>query len=323
MKKLGFIACFLFCIATASAQHSVNSFFDRMGVARIQTMDYSGTHDTIVTMAPRMDDVIWARIVYRVVDMRYKQNYQLYFPTTSTDPHYRNLLKVIIDAVIDGMPIYQKSDNSIKPDDFEFATPVAKDMIPQLFLSGNEAEYQKSHNTPETYDSLHLDNTQSSEMAVLYVPASDSLRFNAYAFDGDMGLAKNQLKYLIQEMVFFDKHTSRLYIKIMAIAPLYADKIDSKEPMKALQESIMFWISFDELRPYLALQYIIPSQNETKRVTYDDFFQKRLFSSYIVGEGNIYNRFIPEYCFTEEEIKKEQARIEQELLTFEQDLWEY
>ena len=323
MKKLGFIACFLFCVATVGAQHSVNSFFDRMGVARIQTVDYSGTHDTIINLDPRMDDVIWSRIVYRIVDMRYKQNYQLYFPTTSTDPHYRSLLKVITDAVIDGMPIYQKNDNNIKPNDFEYATPLTKEEIPQLFLAGNETEYQKSHNTPETQDSLHLDITKSSEMAVLYDPSSDSLRFNAYAFDGDMGLAKNQLKYLTQEMVYFDKHTSRLYTKIIAIAPLYADRIDSKEPLKALHESIMFWIPFNELRPYLALQYIIPSQNETKRVTYDDFFQKRLYSSYIIGEGNIYNRFIPEYCFTEEEIKKEQARIEQELLTFEQDLWEY
>ena len=44
---------------------------------------------------------------------------------------------------------------------------------------------------------------------------------------------------------------------------------------------------------------------------------------YIVGEGNMYNRFIPEYSQVEEDIKKEQARIEYELLTFEQDLWEY
>ena len=32
---------------------------------------------------------------------------------------------------------------------------------------------------------------------------------------------------------------------------------------------------------------------------------------------------ILDYCKTEEKAKKEQARIESELLTFEQDLWEY
>ena len=73
----------------------------------------------------------------------------------------------------------------------------------------------------------------------------------------------------------------------------------------------------------MAMQYAIPNRNETKRVTYDEFFQKRLFTSYIVGEGNMYNRYIPDYAISEDEIKKEQKRIETELLNFEQDLWEY
>ena len=93
--------------------------------------------------------------------------------------------------------------------------------------------------------------------------------------------------------------------------------------MEALHESIVCWIPFDELRPYLAMQYIIPNRNETKRVTYDEFFQKRLFTSYIVGEGNMYNRMIPDYEKSYEGIKKEQERIATELLNFEQDLWEY
>ena len=85
----------------------------------------------------------------------------------------------------------------------------------------------------------------------------------------------------------------------------------------------MFWIPFDALRPYLAMQYAIPNRNEVKRVTFDDFFQKRLFTSYIVGEGNMYNRWIPDYAKSHEDIKKEQERIATELLNFEQDLWEY
>jgi gliding motility associated protien GldN len=85
----------------------------------------------------------------------------------------------------------------------------------------------------------------------------------------------------------------------------------------------MFWIPFDKLRPYMAMQYAIPNRNETKRVTYDEFFQKRLFTSYIVGEGNMYNRWIPDYSGSHEEIKREQERIATELMNFEQDLWEY
>jgi hypothetical protein len=52
---------------------------------------------------------------------------------------------------------------------------------------------------------------------------------------------KNQLKFLTQEIVFFDKHSSRMYSKIMAIAPLYAlhpDNSGSKDSFKYFQESV-------------------------------------------------------------------------------------
>jgi hypothetical protein len=72
------------------------------------------------------------------------------------------------------------------------------------------------------------------------------------------------------------------------------------------------------------MQYAIPNRNEVKRVTFDEFFQKRLYTSYIVGEGNMYNRWIPDYKHNDiTGIRQEQDRIATELLNFEQDLWEY
>ena len=93
--------------------------------------------------------------------------------------------------------------------------------------------------------------------------------------------------------------------------------------MDALYGQILFWIPFDSFRPYMAQQYITPRQSETKRVTFDEFFAKKLYTSYIVGESNIYDRMIPDYAKTEQDIHREQTRIEQELLNTEQDLWEY
>lgn len=314
MKKLSIIACLLLGVTAVSAQHQVNSFFDAMGMAKIQTVEYSGTHDTLITVEHRMDDVIWSRVVYKVIDMRYKQNYQLYFPTKSDDPNYRNLLKVIADAIVDGLPVYEKNGETIKPNDFKTTPPMPKTQIPWAYFIEDPM-------VDHSMDDSHYDIALSSDMLIHYDSVTDVMEVNTYAFEQ---LAKNQLKYMIQEIVFFDKHTSRLHSKIMAIAPLNSDKIIAKDNvMTALREAITFWIPFDALRPYLAMQYVIPSQNETKRVTFDDFFQKRLYSSYIVGEGNMYNRFIPEYSMQEGDIKKEQARIENELLTFEQDLWEY
>ena len=314
MKKISIIACLMLGVLTAQAQHKVISFFDEMGSARIQTEEFSQAHDTIVMVDHRIDDVIWSRYVYRIIDMRYKQNYQLYFPTKPDDADYRSLFKVIVDAVVDGLPIYEKNMETIKPD-FKQA-PIRRRDIPTMFMADDPmADYSD--------DPSHYDVSSSDAMLIHYDSVADQLTPENYAYEK---LVKNQLKYLIQEVVLFDKHTSRLHSKIMAIAPLQSDKIstrDSSNVMASLRESIMFWIPFDQLRPYMAIQYAIPNRNEVKRVTFDEFFQKHLYTSYIVGEGNMYNRWIPDYAKKEAEVKKEQARIAEELLNFEQDLWEY
>jgi len=314
LKKVSIIACLLLGVVTSQAQHQVTSFFDEMGSARIQTEEFSYAHDTIVMVDHRIDDVIWARYVYRIIDMRYKQNYQLYFPTKSDDADYRNLFKVITDAVVDGLPIFERNAETIKPDFKQ--DPIQKRSIPPMFLVDDPlADYSD--------DPTHYDISASDAMLIHYDSVADEMSFNFYPFEK---IVRNQIKYLIQEVVFFDKHTSRLHTKIMAIAPLQSDKIstrDSSNVMSSLRESIMFWIPFDKLRPYLAMQYAIPNRNETKRVTFDEFFQTRLFTSYIVGEGNMYNRWIPDYTGSPKEVKKEQERIATELLNFEQDLWEY
>ena len=315
IKKLCIIACLMLGVITAQAQHKVISFFDEMGTARIQTEEFSKAHDTIVMVDHRLDDVIWARYIYRIIDMRYKQNYQLYFPTKSDDADYRNLFKVITDAVVDGLPIYEKNMETIKPDFKQ--EPIPRASIPMMFMADDPLEDYSD-------DPTHYNITESDAMLVHYDSIADELSFHFYPFEK---IVKNQLKYLIQEVTFFDKHTSRLHTKIMAIAPLQSDKImtrDSANVMGSLRESIMFWVPFDQLRPYLAMQYAIPNRNEVKRVTFDDFFQKRLFTSYIVGEGNMYNRWIPDYAHSDvEATRKEQERIATELLNFEQDLWEY
>ena len=314
IKKLSIIACLMLGVFTAHAQHKVISFFDEVGSARIQTEEYSEAHDTIVMVEHRWDDVIWSRYVYRIIDMRYKQNYQLYFPTKSDDIDYRNLFKVITDAVVDGMPIYEKNMETIKPDFKQ--DPVSRTSIPMMFMVDDPlVDYSD--------DPSHYDISSSDAMLVHYDSIADELSFHFYPFEK---IVKNQIKYLTQEIVFFDKHTSRLHTKIMAIAPLQSDKIstrDNSNIMQSLRESIMFWIPFDGLRPYLAMQYAIPNRNETKRVTFDEFFQKRLYTSYIVGEGTMYNRWIPDYTGDEEKVRQEQERIATELLNFEQDLWEY
>lgn len=315
MKKLTVIVCMLIGVVCARAQHQIYPFFDDKGTVRIETLELNNAADTLVSVFHRADDIVWSRIVYRIIDMRYKQNYQLYFPTRYDDPEYKSLIKVIVDGIVDGLPIYRKAQDNIKPD-FSLESQIAMEEIPTLFMIDDPtADYSE--------DTCHYNVECSDAMLLHYNKAEDKMSFHFYPYEK---FVRNQLKYLIQEVVFFDRHNSRLYTKIIAIAPLQSDKIFSTEKdqvMFALQESMLFWIAFDDLRPYLAKQYMIPQANDSRRVTFDEFFAKKLYTSYILGDSNMYNRMILDYATSDEEIKKEQQRIADELLNFEQDLWEY
>lgn len=311
MKKFCIIAFALLGFTVAQAQHQVNSFFDDMGMLRIETQELSQSADTLVTVFHRSDDVVWARVVYRIIDMRFKQNYQLYTPVNPEDPKYSSLFKVMLGAIQAGMPVYEKSSDAgdIKP--YFNVPPMGRDMIPTVLNTDRNGELGDG------------DIATSEYMLLNYDSIAGEMRFNNYSYKG---FVRNQLKYMIQEVVFFDRHYSRLYSKIMAIAPMNSDNATYYEDMpvmEALYGQILFWVPFDAFRPYMAKQYIMPRQNETKRVTFDEFFAKKLYSCYLVGESNVYDRMIPDYAKTYEDVQKEQKRIEAELLNTEQDLWEY
>ena len=80
MKKLFFIVLLFAGVFTANAQHQINSFFNQNGTIRLETQELDEASDTLASVFHRTEDVVWSRLIYRVIDMRYKQNYQLYFP---------------------------------------------------------------------------------------------------------------------------------------------------------------------------------------------------------------------------------------------------
>jgi len=281
------------------AQEKIVPFFDKKGNINIQTTELDALADTLVTVNHRWDDVVWSREVYRVIDMREKQNYQMYFPMRAND-QYRSLFRLMLDAICKGVPVYKRGARDIKPI-FEDSLRLEGEELSKVFAYDNNNEYNLIKVNPVTKQSTIVNDM-----------------YNKYV--------KNQFKFLIQEVVFFDKHTSRMYSKIMAIAPLYAlhpDNTQSVESFRYFQESVLCWFAFDELRPTLAKQYIIPNGNDAQRLTYDDFFAQKLYSSYLLGDSNMFNRMLLEVSVNPNKIRKEQKRIETELLNFEEDLWEY
>lgn len=293
--------------AQMQAQKTPKPFFDPSGQIRIQTTELDALADTIAVVYHRHDDIVWSRVVYRIIDMRDKQNYQLYFPVRPDNPYYRNLFKVILDGVCGGGLTPYERGRELKP---------KYDMILEpADLRANSILPKERDTDPNSY--------------LIEVDAAGSPYINNDVF---AEYSKDLLKYVIQEVVFFNKHTSRMYSKIMGIAPLYSanpDKVSARNGAQSLQFSILFWVLFDELRPFLARQYVIPNGNETQRLTFDEFFAQKLYAHYLLGDDNVYTKMLLDYEkivdveVYEEFIKKEQQRIETEMLNFEQDLWEY
>ena len=231
-----------------------------------------------------------------MIDMRDKQNFQLYFPTRATE-EYKSLFKLMIDAVVDGINVYKRNPRDIKP---QFNELLIGEELSRVFA----------------FDELTDNNLVQVD------PITEQRSLNA---DQYMRYVRNQLKFLTQEVIFFDTHTSRLYSKIIAIAPMYAlhpDNMVNSETMAYFRNSVLCWFAFDELRPYLMKQYVIPSGNDSQKLTYDEFFAQNLYSSYILGDSNMYSRMLLEFSLSEDALRAEQKRIETELMNFEQDLWE-
>ena len=259
-------------------------------------MELDALADTIAVINHRAEDISWSRVVYRVIDMRDKQNFQLYFPSRPND-QYRSLFRVMLDAVVSGINVYSRNPRDIKP---QFDDMLTGDELSRVFA----------------YD-------ESMENNLIQVdPITEQRSVNA---DQYMRYVRNQLKFLIQEVIFFDTHTSRLYTKIIAIAPMYAlhpDNMANNDTMAYFRNSVLCWFSFDELRPYLIRQLVTPNGNDSQRMTYDEFFSQNLYSSYLLGDSNMYSRMLLEFSLDENALRAEQKRIETELMNFEQDLWE-
>jgi len=303
-------------LQSIKAQTKPIPFFDKNGTVSLQSAVLDSLADTLAVVNHRWDDVVWSRVVYRIIDMREKQNFQLYFPVIPND-EYKSLFRVILEAAInDTLKAYGKVERDMLP---LYSNVIRKDSIRSIF---RVAEVDSTTGNAQRYDLVDID------------PVTQQAVINKGNYKE---FVENQYKFLVQEVVFFDKHMSRLYSKIIGIAPMMGKNADNaltfrEGPNKVSEQkdiwiyfynSVLCWFLFDELRPYLAKHYVIPSGNDTQRLTFDEFFAQKLYSSYLLGDSNLNNRMILQSYTDPLKIRKEQNRIETELLNFEQDLWEY
>jgi len=124
------------------------------------------------------------------------------------------------------------------------------------------------------------------------------------------------LKYRIKEDWIFDVKRSIFEPRIVGIAPM-------KFVESSKQWQPVFWVSYDELRPVIAHKRLVNTNNDASTLSFDDFFIRRLFSSYIVKESNPGDNKLRDIITDPRERLMESERIKKSVLDYEQGLWEY
>ncbi|MES2616872.1 MAG: gliding motility protein GldN [Bacteroidota bacterium] len=129
-------------------------------------------------------------------------------------------------------------------------------------------------------------------------------------------------KYWIMEDWIFDYKHSVFKPRIIALAPVFQRVVGGVKT----GDDALCWLAMDQLRPTLANTEMFNRYNDAARLSYDDFFQMRIFDSYIVYESNNFDLTINRFTeYSDDGVKAliKSDEIKNDLFIFEHDLWQY
>lgn len=256
----------------------------------------------------RYADVLYSKLIWRVLDLREKMNHPLYYPKEKKG-NWKSLMATILDAI-------DSNESNVKPlmiyDDEYLTTPIAASAL--------------------------MDNMGEKKVQVLYNEwGEDTGQIELFIPWGPAEI----FRYRIKEQWIVDKQRSVMDQRIINFCPMFwyeslaesyseenndADEGDGEElaPVTNRRWRNFGYIYYNEIRDIFAVTEVFNPQNNAQRRTYDDIFIQRHFASFIEGEENVHdNRRINEYIVNGLDQALESERIKEQLRVREEDMWEF
>lgn len=293
MKKILLTVIAMIISAAAFAQESSSSSVVRRRSADERNAQKNSTTGVTQRMQSHFEDspvsdseMQWMRVMYRQLDLMKDENAALYYPDEPVDGQ-ENLFRIILGRMANN------------------------ELTGYEYLDGREMFTDNYKvNMRDVLDRFHI----------LYTDAKGSTERNPrFVIEEADVPASEVLSYYIIERWEFDKRQNRMRTRIEAICPVLHRSGDfGGEAVKYP----MFWVKYDDLRPYLTTQNIFTNDdNNLASCTYDDYFQLGLYKGDIYKTRNLKNRSLMQMYPDPDELAHAQDSIQKRLDSFEEKLW--
>lgn len=231
-------------------------------------------------------DKMWMRVIYRDIQLDNPKNTPLYFPEELVDGQ-ENLFRIIMRLLADNqIPAYEYLDGKEIFTD-QYRIKVA-DMLNRFYI--------------------------------LYTPAKGSSEKNPkFTIDESDVPANEVLSYFLLERYEFDTRTNKTRRIVEAICPVLHRSGDFGG--EAVRYP-MFWVKMDDIRPYIAQQYIfIDDDNNLPKYTYADYFARNMYDGDIYKTRNLANKSMMQLFPDPDDRQRAQDSIQNRLDNFGGNLW--